>query len=207
MSLRRMLCLAGVICFLSLEAFAHVGLSPREGTAGALHQFFKLRAPVEKEIPTTELKIEIPPEWKAAGGKVNRVHLDPTWKVSIEKDSDDWIKSVTWSGGEAPEWAYVEFGIVLTLPKLQGLQQFKAYQKYSDGSVVAWIEDANMKDVEKPAARLTLHEGGPEGEEAGGVQRAGVMSGPLSNGVSGLLGAVLGAALVAFSRRNNKYPN
>ena len=128
--------------------------------------------------------------------------LDPLWKVNVEKDQDDWIKSITWSGAEAPEWAFIQFGMIITLPKLTGLQQIKAYQKYSDGSVVSWIEDATKEGVEKPAARLVLNEGG-QGEE-GGPQRAAAGGGVLYPGISGLVGVLLGAGLMSVLRRNNK---
>ena len=202
MKVTRLSCFAAVLALFAFDAFAHVGMFPRQGKAGERHQFFTVRAPVEKEIPNVELKIEIPPDWKAAGGKVDRVLLDPLWKVNVEKDQDDWIKSITWSGAEAPEWAFIQFGMIITLPKLTGLQQIKAYQKYSDGSVVSWIEDATKEGVEKPAARLVLNEGG-QGEE-GGPQRAAAGGGVLYPGISGLVGVLLGAGLMSVLRRNNK---
>ena len=205
MKLRHFLCLATILSLFAFDAIAHVGFAPRQGKAGALHQFFKLRAPVEKEIPTTELKIEIPAEWKAAGGKVNRVQFDPLWKITLEKDQDDWIKSIAWSGGSAPDWAFIEFGLAITLPKLTGMQQIKAFQKYSDGSVVAWVEDASKKGAEKPAARLILSEGGGEGEEEGAPRAAAAGAGggrPLMYGLSGLIGGIVGAGLVLAVRRN-----
>ena len=207
MKSRHLVCLFAIVSLFAFDAFAHVGISPRQSPSGTLHQFFTVRAPVEKEIPTTELKILIPPEWKAAGGKVNRIQVDPLWKVTLEKDQDDWIKTITWSGGEAPEWGFISFGLIITTPKLTGLQQIKAYQKYSDGSVVEWIEDANKKGVEKPAARLTLMEGGGENEEGRAPQQASIGGGILRwlpYGLSGLLGGLVGAGLVLATRKNSK---
>jgi hypothetical protein len=86
--------------------------------------------------------------------------------------------------------------MIITLPKLTGLQQIKAHQKYSDGSVVSWIEDATKEGMEKPAARLVLNESG-EGEEGGARQ-------VLYPGISGLVGVLLGAGLMSVKRRNNK---
>ncbi len=191
MRLRLFTCLLAIGAFFAAQAFAHVGLAPRRGISGTNHVSFAVRAPVEKDIPTVELKILIPPEWKEAGGQVDRVELDPLWDVSIERDEDDWIKSVTWSGAEAPGYSFIQFNLIITLPKLTGLQQIKAYQTYSDGSVVAWVEDRNEEGTEKPAVALTLV------EEEGGPNLAFYL------GLSGLLGGLVGAGLVLIINRKN----
>jgi len=195
MRLRHFACLLAVGGFFAAQAFAHVGLFPRQAISGTHHVAFTVRAPVEKDIPTVELKIVIPPEWKEAGGKVDRVELDPLWDVSIERDEDDWIKSVTWSGAEAPDFSFIQFNLIITMPQLTGLQQIKAYQKYSDGSVVAWVEDRSQQGTEKPAAALTL----VEKEE--GTNMAFYL------GLSGLFGGLIGAGLSLVINRNNNNKN
>ncbi len=192
MRLRLFTCLLAVGAFFAAEALAHVSLTPRQGISGTHHVSFTVRAPVEKDIPTVELKILIPPEWKDAGGQVDRVELDPLWDVSIERDEDNWIKSVTWSGAEAPDFSFIQFNVIITLPKLTGMQQIKAYQKYSDGSVVAWVEDRNEEGVEKPAAGVMLTE-----NEEGGPNLAFYL------GLSGLFGGLIGAGLVIVINRKN----
>lgn len=194
-------CFGVLFCTFTLAAQAHVGVFPREGKSGERHQFFTVRAPVEKDIPNTELRIEIPPEWKAAGGKVDRVLLDPQWKVTLDKDQDEWIKGITWSGVDAPAWAFMEFGVIITLPKLTGMQQIKAFQKYSDGSVVGWIEDATKEGVENPAARLTLVEGNAPAGGAAPAAAAGMAGGAMGYGLSGLIGGLVGAGLVLMVRK------
>ncbi len=192
MRLRFLTCLLAVGAFFAAEALAHVSLNPRQGISGTHHVSFTVRAPVEKDIPTVELKIVIPPEWKDAGGQVDRVELDPLWDVSVEKDEDNWIKSVTWSGAEAPDFSFIQFNLIITLPKLTGVQQIKAYQKYSDGSVVAWVEDRSGEGVEKPAAGVLLTE-----SEEGGPNLAFYL------GLSGLFGGLIGAGLVFVINRKN----
>ena len=192
MRLRLFTCLLAVGAFFAAEALAHVSLNPRQGISGTHHVAFTVRAPVEKDIPTVELKIVIPPEWKDAGGQVDRVELDPLWDVSVEKDEDDWIKSVTWSGAEAPDFSFIQFNLIITLPKLTGVQQIKAYQKYSDGSVVAWVEDRSGEGAEKPAAGVLLTE-----SEEGGPNLAFYL------GLSGLFGGLIGAGLVFVINRKN----
>jgi len=178
--------------FFAAQAFAHVSLNPRQGISGTHHVAFSVRAPVEKDIPTVELKIVIPPEWKDAGGQVDRVELDPLWDVSVERDEDNWIKSVTWSGAEAPDFSFIQFNLIITLPKLTGMQEIKAYQKYSDGSVVAWVEERGGEGVEKPAAGVMLTE-----SEEGGPNLAFYL------GLSGLFGGLIGAGLVFVINRKN----
>ena len=192
MRLRLFTCLLAVGAFFAAEALAHVSLNPRQGISGTHHVSFTVRAPVEKDIPTVELKIVIPPEWKDAGGQVDRVELDPLWDVSVEKDEDNWIKSVTCSGAEAPDFSFIQFNLIITLPKLTGVQQIKAYQKYSDGSVVAWVEDRSGEGVEKPAAGVLLTE-----SEEGGPNLAFYL------GLSGLFGGLIGAGLVFVINRKN----
>ena len=76
----------------------------------------------------------------------------------LQSNHDDWIKSVTWSGAEAPDYSFVKFDLIVSLPKLTGLQQIKIWQTYADGSVVAWVEDRSGENVKKPAAGLMLTE-------------------------------------------------
>ncbi len=127
MKLRFYVCLLAVSGFFAAQAFAHVGLLPRRGVSGTRHMAFSVRAPVEKEIPTVELKIEIPSEWKEAGGQVDRVEHNPNWQIEIERDQDDWIKTVRWYGNEAPDYSFIQFGLIITLPELEGMQQIKAW--------------------------------------------------------------------------------
>ena len=194
MRLRHCACLLAVGGLFAAQALAHVGFQPRRAVSGARHVAFAVRAPVEKDIPTVELKILIPPEWKEAGGQVDKIELDPLWDVAIERDEDNWIQSVTWSGAAAPDYTFIQFNLIITMPELAGVQQIKAYQKYSDGSVVAWIEDRSQGSVEKPAPVITLTEEG-EGEP----------SMTFYLGLSGLFGGLIGAGLVLVinNRKNN----
>ncbi len=199
MRLRLLAGLVAVVAFFATEAFAHVVLTPFSGTSGAPHQFFSVVAPTEKDIPVVELRIEFPDEWKEAGGEVGRILLDPLWEYTVERDEDNWIKAVTWSGAEAPADAFIKFDMIISMPKLTGMQQIKAFQTYTDGSVVGWVEDRNEEGVDKPAAGLMLTEG--RGGRPGG---AGGGTSMLSLGLSGLLGGLIGAGLVLVASRKSK---
>ena len=128
MRIRLTLCFAFVVSLLVSQAFAHVAIFPREAVSGARHHAFVVRAPTEDGGTTVELKVEVPPEWKEAGGQVDRVEYNPFWEVDIQRDEDEWIQSITWHGREAPHYSYIEFGMIITLPDLVGMQQISAWQ-------------------------------------------------------------------------------
>ena len=202
MRLRLCACLLVAGSFFAVEAFAHVVLTPFSGTSGAPHQFFSVVAPTEKDIPVVELRIEFPDEWKEAGGEVGRILLDPLWTYTVERDEDNWIKAVTWSGAAAPADAFIKFDMIISMPKLTGMQQIKAFQTYTDGSIVSWIEDRTEEGVDKPAAGLMLTERS-EGGRPGGAE--GGTNGMLYLGLSGLLGGLVGGGLVWVANRNNNH--
>ena len=195
MRLRFCTCFLMVGRFFAVQALAHVVFTPFSGASGARHQFFSVVAPTEKDIPVVELRVEFPDEWKEAGGEVGRILLDPLWEYTVERDQDDWIKAITWSGAEAPAGAFIKFDMIITLPELTGMQQIKAFQTYTDGSVVAWVEDRNEEGVDKPAAGMRLTERGEE-DSGGGTSL-------LFLGLSGLLGGLIGAGLVLVVSRNH----
>ena len=183
------------------QGFAHGVISPFTGTSGARHQFFSVLAPTEKDIPCIEMKVEIPPEWKEAGGQIDRVQRDPLWDITVERDEDDWIKSVTWSGAEAPDYSFIKFDLIVTLPKLTGMQQIKIWQTYSDGSTVGWVEDRTEEGVERPAAGLLLTEAAERAEGAGEDEDEGEAGLAFYLGLSGLLGGLVGAGLVLVASK------
>jgi hypothetical protein len=141
---------------LSANSLAHSVVTPTTGTAGAKHQFFSVTAPTEGDIPCIAYRLEVPPEWKSAGGQIDRVRRDPLWDITVEKDDDGWIRSVTWSGSEVPGYSFARFDLIVSLPKLTGLQQIKIWQTYADGTVVGWVDDRSGEKVAHPSAGLTL---------------------------------------------------
>ena len=200
------------LCFLLLaspllvsQTFAHVSIFPREAPSGSRHHFFQVRAPVEENVPTIELKIEIPPEWKEAGGQVDRVEYNPNWQVDIQRDEDNWIQAITWHGAEAPSYAYISFGMIITLPDLTGMQQVRAWQKYGDGKVVAFIEDRNQEGAlnPKPGILLLEDEGAAATEPIASTDEDEDNASPLLYfGLSALIGGVIGGVLVKLTGKN-----
>ncbi len=206
MQKRITLCLLLLASPLVSHTFAHVAIFPREAVSGSRHHFFEVRAPVEEGVPTVELKIEIPAEWKEAGGQVDRVEYNPNWQVDIQRDEDNWIQAITWHGGEAPSYAYIHFGMIITLPDLTGMQQVKAWQKYADGKVVAFIEDRNQEGAlnPKPGILLLEDEGASPTEPITDTDAPEGDTSPLLYfGLSALIGGVIGGVLVKLTSRNS----
>ena len=76
-------------------AWAHVLVSPKEAPANS-YQKFTVSVPTEQDIPTTEVRVEVP-----EGFTVTGVQPVPGWQHEFEKDSGV-IKTITWSGEDQP---------------------------------------------------------------------------------------------------------
>jgi uncharacterized protein YcnI len=157
--------------FLSLGfaglASAHVTVQPTEVPAGS-YQVFTVRVPTEKEIATTSIKIAIPD-----GVAVSRVEPKPDWTYEIEKNTDNKFVSVTWKATGKGLGA-TEFGDFRVQGKVADDAKelvWKAYQTYSDGSVVEWTGAA---DADKPASvtAVTAAVGAGHGDAHGAISTA-----------------------------------
>lgn len=119
-------------------ASAHVKVYPQQVVKGT-YETFTVNVPSEKEkAKTTKVKLMIP-----NGVTISGVEPKPGWQDQLNKDSTGKITSITWKA-EDDGLSPGEF----TELKMQGKVEdnakkltFKAYQTYSDGSVVKWIED------------------------------------------------------------------
>ena len=129
-----------VLAAIPTLSFAHVTVNPRKAEAETRHQMFYLRAPVEKEIPVVELGLEVDEQWRKNGGDLNSFELVGGWNLHVEKDESGKVKRVFWDGGQAPAETFQLVNISMNTPKVPGKYPFKAWQKYTDGSVVWWNE-------------------------------------------------------------------
>jgi uncharacterized protein YcnI len=124
-------------------ASAHVTVKPGEAVTGAF-MTFNVGVPVEKNLPTTAVKLEIP----AGLGHVMPT-VKPGWTIQTEKEGtgeEAVVKSITWSGNEIGAGYRDDFTFSAKTPDKPVELQWKAYQTYSDGSVVDW----NLTDDEQP---------------------------------------------------------
>lgn len=110
---------------------AHVTVKPGEVKTAA-YQVFTVSVPNEKDIPTTAVRVVIPK---------TITNVTPTqksgWTIAIEKDNDQ-VTALVWQGGEVAVDTRDEFTFNAKTPVEVGNVEWKAYQTYADGTVVAW---------------------------------------------------------------------
>ena len=180
-------------------ASAHVRVLPEEVPAGT-YEVFTVRAPTERDIPTTRVRVEVP-----EGFTITGVEPVPGWDYDIEEE-DGVVSAITWSGGEIGETEFQQFDIQGQSPQETGEYAWNAYQTYADGEVVEWT---GAEDTEEPASVVSVAEGGPNdstAQQSGSEASTGL---GLITQIAAYGGLVLGAlalviALVALVRRRNK---
>jgi uncharacterized protein YcnI len=186
-------------------AWAHVVVSPEKVPAGEF-ETLTVTVPTEKEVPTTEVRVEVPEGFTVFG-----VQPVPGWNYQFEEDGGV-ITSVTWSGGELRPREFQQFLLSAQAPEESGEYPWRAFQTYEDGSVVEWT---GPPDAEEPASVVEVvssgsHASGESGSRQTGAEPAGDTL-PDSGGTSlvaygayGIVGAValiLGAAMAVLLRR------
>lgn len=119
-------------------ALAHVVVRPKEAGIGAF-QTFTIGVPVEKDIPTTGLRLVIPKG-------LNHVtpNVKPGWEIEVKKEGareEATVTEITWTGGTIPAGQRDEFLFSAQVPVKESTVVWKAYQIYEDGSEVSWDQD------------------------------------------------------------------
>ena len=155
---------------MSAPAWAHVVVSPEVVTAGD-YETLTVSVPTEKEIPTTEIRVEVPEGFLLSG-----VQPVPGWEHSFEEKGGV-VTAVTFSGGEIRPREFQQFLLQAQAPEEPGEYPWKAFQTYEDGSVVEW---SGAPDSEEPASVIEVVSGGseppqssPKPSEASASQKAG----------------------------------
>ncbi len=181
-------------------ANAHVRVLPEEVPADSF-EVFTVRVPTEKDIPTTEIRVEVP-----EGFAVSRVEPVSGWDYELEEEVGV-VRAITWSGGEIGETEFRQFNVQGKTPAEPGEYPWNAYQTYEDGEVVEWIGPENS---EEPASVIRVAEGARGGHNGAAPQKSGSEA-PFSTGMivpiaaySGLGVGILAlvVATVALLRRN-----
>ena len=160
----------GAMLAVSAPAWAHVVVSPEEVTAGD-YETLTVSVPTEKEIPTTEIRVEVPEGFLLSG-----VQPVPGWEHTFEEDGGV-VRAVTFSGGEIRPREFQQFLVQAQAPEEPGEYPWKAIHTYEDGSVVEWV---GSPESEEPASVIEVVSGGsespassPQPTEASASQRAG----------------------------------
>lgn len=131
--------IVGVMVFSgSQTVYAHVTVKPAEVLTAA-YQTFTVNVPNEKDIPTIKVELLMPQNIENI-----TVTNKPDWSVEIKKEGDK-VKSVTWSGSEIKDGFRDEFTFSAKTPADESNLEWKAYQTYSDGTVVSW-DRANSEE-------------------------------------------------------------
>lgn len=132
-------------------ASAHVVVTPAQAGV-ASWTTFKVSVPSEKAVATYKLRLDIP-----AGLKHVTPNVKPGWSISTTKSGpgdDAVITEITWIGGLIPAERRDEFFFSAQVPAEATTLKWKAYQTYTDGSVVSWDAEPQVPSAtpgEKPA--------------------------------------------------------
>lgn len=124
----------------SNTAFAHIVVRPNQVGVAAF-QTFTVGVPVEKDIPTTSVRLIIP-----EGLQHVTPNVKPGWEVAVKEEGQGesaTVTEITWTGGAIPSGQRDEFLFSAQVPAKEAKVVWKAYQTYADGSVVAWDQDPN----------------------------------------------------------------
>ena len=146
----------------SVPAWAHVVVSPEEVAAGD-YETLTVSVPTEKEVPTTEIRMEVPKGFLLSG-----VQPVPGWEHAFEEDGGV-VTAVTFSGGEIRPREFQQFLVQAQAPEEPGEYPWRAIQTYKDGSVVRWT---GPPDAEEPASVVEVAASGSSAgdSESGSAQ-------------------------------------
>lgn len=131
-------------------AFAHVTVQPRQTTQGS-YEKFAVSVPTEKDIPTVKVEVRFPIE----SVTISRFEPKPGWTYELARNADNIITGVIWTA-TGPGLSATEFGEFYMQGKVADQATeivWKAYQTYSDGSIVEWTGAAGS---DKPASVTTV---------------------------------------------------
>lgn len=140
----------GILVFPRLT-FAHVSVKPNQVGVGSF-QTFSVGVPVEKDVATTQVRVVIP-----EGLEHVTPNVKPGWTIETVKQTtamgnrgmgmgmhaDDTVTEIIWRGGRIPAGQRDDFFFSAKVPATPTSLAWKAYQTYTDGTVVAWELGSN----------------------------------------------------------------
>jgi uncharacterized protein YcnI len=147
---RRLGALTGAVVLGAIAApgaAAHVTVQPAASRPADL-QRYRVIVPNEKATATVGVDLKLP-----AGVTFALAEQVAGWRVKIVKAGSA-ISQLRWRGGPVPPGGYAELRFIARNPVKLGRVQWKALQRYADGSVVRWIGAAGS-DFPAPATTLS----------------------------------------------------
>ncbi len=119
--------------FAANVASAHVVVKPATAGVGSFTSF-SMGVPSEKDAATVSVRLMLP-----AGLSYVTPNVKPGWTISEKTDMGTGaVTEIDWTGGTIPSKERDEFMFSAQVPATETTLAWKAYQTYSDGSVVAW---------------------------------------------------------------------
>jgi uncharacterized protein YcnI len=132
-----------IISFSVNIAHAHVVVRPGQ-VKTAQYQDFTMSVPVEKDQPTTQVRLVIP-----EGLEKVRPNVKPGWTIELKRENnaaDGRVLEILWKDGNIPVSLRDEFIFSAKTPGSETSMQWKAYQTYQDGSEVSWDQKPKEED-------------------------------------------------------------
>jgi uncharacterized protein YcnI len=119
--------------FAITSASAHVTVAPDRVGVG-VQQLFQISIPSEKDgsLSTMSVRLVLP-----KGLMDVTPIIQPGWKITTQKTGED-VVEINWAGGEIPAGQGAIFSFLAQVPPLASSLIWRAYQTYSDGSVISW---------------------------------------------------------------------
>lgn len=128
-----------------LTASAHVVVTPITAQTGERVNF-NVSVPNERSVAVTSLKLSIP------DGLSNVMPtVQAGFTISTAKNADGNLTSITWLG-QIPVGQRADFGFKAIAPATSGDLNWKAYQTYADGVVVAWDQSNSTSTTDSEDA-------------------------------------------------------
>jgi uncharacterized protein YcnI len=135
------------LLFLTPLASAHVIVHPSQAPAGQ-SQIFTVTMPNERDgVQVTKLKLMLPP-----GLKYVTPTVLPGWQITTKDAKNSrgelQVAAIIWSGGHLKPGLGAQLSFAAETPEKATNLHWKAYQTYSDGTVVSWDQKPTKSDMQ-----------------------------------------------------------
>jgi uncharacterized protein YcnI len=130
------------VALLPAAAFAHVVVTPH--TAGIAEELtFSVSVPNERNVSVSNIKLLIP---SGVTDVIPTVHSG--WMIDTQKTtgSSSEVSAIIWSAGSIPVGQREDFSFSAQVPGAATTLDWKAYQTYSDGTIVHWDQTPSVSD-------------------------------------------------------------
>jgi len=132
--------IASIFLFVT-PALAHVIVYPHQ-VGIAQTQDFTVSVPNERDNPVTAIRLLIP-----SGVSDVLPNTTPGWTITTKskgKGDSEIVSEIDWSNGSIPVGERAEFIFQAQAPAQPTTINWKAYQTYSDGTVVSWDQNPEI---------------------------------------------------------------